>query len=1109
MSLDGNTFSFIPYSLNGIGDAGLGTSYVPYTGSLQATDLGSQAIRTTNVPTLANDLTNKLYVDTAITASSLLPLNNTWTGTNTFNNSVITNTTLTTNTTTVSNTLTVDTTANASLSNLVRTELNNILGGYSPATITVGNDFGTITNSLGVYQATSTTTFASLVLGTLTVSEKYSVSLSLKSVDTNTTNLYLYGSTTPNMTGNTGQIVGFSIPPNTTGFTVFTNTITFPVGSTYLLLVYYSQKPLGIDTLFWNAFSVTGMGSVVKNLIAPSTGLDATNKTYVDTADALRVPYTGASATVTLGSENITTTRVPLANADLTNKLYVDTAASSLLSLNNTWTGTNTFNNTLTTGVGYTSNLNSIIQTIQTPSGQSAGNFTTVGLPSGVPAGSVLSGSYLLTAGVSSGAMGMWLGAYVYTNSQNSFTFTGMAGSQALVLYVYQYNAAGTSAVAINDNPIGYSITTSSATVSGSFLANRYSLYTGKIVFYFQALAVNQSVSFSGFFHDIGSANINGSLSITGVATETPITTIGLNASNQLIKYTNPVSSVFTGSVSSTYIPYASSANVFANSIMYQSGTQINIGGTLSTTGTITSGGDVNCVIISPSGGYGRLDDRSLRPKDINAATEQFFFASYNNDGGAPYADAIGMNGWTDSSGGNTNVLMVRKDTYGIRQYQGTFGSTTAFVNSPAGSAQYMDVCMKGVGDNTKTVFQPIGGTWNVPLNVGSGTDSGGAQLITTNGNIHIDCATGTEIYIGYYRTPLNIRLDASNSIIKLTRYQYHYANVDGDAMAYFQNASAGSSAYFNLIIANNAGNVNHFINSSTRTADGGVRCYTIRNDTFGGVRFMGSNGGFSSYDQFGTGGATYCNAISNYTSTNNNGGAGWATNGYTLFCNTSQPSTSQPALALGTNNYDSTWISSLAPGVRWMASFIWAANTYIYVNGSLSAYTVGGGWVNVSDAREKEDINDLKTSRSLERIMKCKPKYYKRKYYDTDKDGKDATPVPQSIKDTICIGLLAQDVLQTNPHCVSGWKNESIKETDEDDGSRYGISYNDFTVHLIGAVQEQQKQIETLSQRSVILESHARDLEKQLADTVKSLEDYKALTDERFNKLVALIQKK
>ena len=901
--------------------------------------------------------------------------------------------------------------------------------------------------------------------------------------------------------------------------------------------IYINGVPIDITNIvpYTGADKNVDLGSYTISTTTAPTGYNLANKPYVDTQDNAvanfaSANYVGYGGTSTPAFKDVDLTTggnwsLKAYTLTATNKVVAPTAqftaitsatpslalgvdgsgnlnsfavptATNLIPLNNTWTGTNTFNNTLTTGVGYTSNLNSIIQTVQTPSGQSASNFTTVGLPSGVPAGSVLSGSYTLTAGVSSGAMGMWLGAYAYTNSQNSFSFTGMVGSQALVLYVYQYNTAGTSSVAINDNPVGYAITTSSATVSGSFLANRYSLYTGKIVFYFQALAVNQSVSFSGFFHDIGSANINGLLSITGVATETPITTIGLNASNQLIKYTNPVSSVFTGSVSSTYIPYASSANVFANSLLYQSsGTQINCADSFYATNTITAGGDMNCVIISPSGGYGRLDDRSLRPKDINPATEQFFFASWNNDGGAPYADAIGMNGWTDSSGGLTNVLMVRKDTYGIRQYQGTFGSTTAFVNSPAGSAQYMDVCMKGVGDNTKTIFQPIGGTWNVPLTVGSGTDSGGAQLITTNGNIHIDPATGTEIYIGYYRTPLNIRNFASGTIVNTTRYQNHYAGVNGDAHAYFQNANSGSSAYFNLILNCNDGNVNHFINSNTRSADGGQNCYTIRNDSNGGIRLMANNGGFASYSATGTGGATFSNAIVSYQNGAGTGNLGtWAGWGFTLFCNATQPAGSQAALGIVSNNFNTNFLVSLSPGIRWMDIQVWAAVHYHYVNGAMAAYLVGGGWVNVSDAREKEDINDLKTSRSLQRIMACKPKYYKRKYYDTDKDGKDATPAPQAEKDAICIGLLAQDVLQTNPHCVSGWKNDNVKETDDDDGSRYGINYNDFTVHLIGAVQEQQKQID--AQSKLIESLHAK------------LEALMKLTEERFDKVATLISK-
>jgi len=65
MSLDGNAQTFIPYTLNGVSDAGLGTAYVPYTGAISDTDLGGKAIRTTNTPALANDLVNKTYVDTA------------------------------------------------------------------------------------------------------------------------------------------------------------------------------------------------------------------------------------------------------------------------------------------------------------------------------------------------------------------------------------------------------------------------------------------------------------------------------------------------------------------------------------------------------------------------------------------------------------------------------------------------------------------------------------------------------------------------------------------------------------------------------------------------------------------------------------------------------------------------------------------------------------------------------------------------------------------------------------------------------------------------------------------------------------------------------------
>jgi hypothetical protein len=148
-----------------------------------------------------------------------------------------------------------------------------------------------------------------------------------------------------------------------------------------------------------------------------------------------------------------------------------------------------------------------------------------------------------------------------------------------MILYTSTYT--GGSGTPIGDYTI--IIPTTSSTVSGSFTATS----NNNLVFFFQCSATGKSVSFTGFTMtraDIesvgnttitgattitGTASVSGVITATGIATGTPVTTIGLNSSNQLIKYTNPTS-VFTGSVSSTYIPYASSANVLANSNISQ-----------------------------------------------------------------------------------------------------------------------------------------------------------------------------------------------------------------------------------------------------------------------------------------------------------------------------------------------------------------------------------------------------------------------------------------------------------------------------------------------------------------------------------------------------------
>lgn len=50
---------------------------------------------------------------------------------------------------------------------------------------------------------------------------------------------------------------------------------------------------------------------------------------------------------------------------------------------------------------------------------------------------------------------------------------------------------------------------------------------------------------------------------------------------------------------------------------------------------------------------------------------------------------------------------------------------------------------------------------------------------------------------------------------------------------------------------------------------------------------------------------------------------------------------------------------------------------------------------------------------------------------------------------------------------------------------------------------------IDNLTQRSKVFEDHARDVESQLAQTQKDFEEYKKLTESRFDKLAKLLQQK
>ncbi len=163
------------------------------------------------------------------------------------------------------------------------------------------------------------------------------------------------------------------------------------------------------------------------------------------------------------------------------------------------------------------------------------------------------------------------------------------------------------------------------------------------------------------------------------------------------------------------------------------------------------------------------IDDRTLAPADTNTRYMEFGFGSWNNNGVSPFADFLNMRSYSDNSGGNDNVLMLRKDAIGMRIYQQSFGSTTAyasyrdvaFTDSPTFTGQVVVAAgtsaapsITTTGDLNTGIFFPAADTIafgeggaeimriNSSGNVGIG-ETNPSQTLDVNGIIR----TGTALY--------------------------------------------------------------------------------------------------------------------------------------------------------------------------------------------------------------------------------------------------------------------------------------------------------------------------------------------------------------------------
>ena len=80
--------------------------------------------------------------------------------------------------------------------------------------------------------------------------------------------------------------------------------------------------------------------------------------------------------------------------------------------------------------------------------------------------------------------------------------------------------------------------------------------------------------------------------------------------------------------------------------------------------------------------GYmGYYDNRTMAPVNALPNKLQFGFTSWNNDNNHPYADYLHFGGYSDSSGGLQNLIVINKAGWGLRQYQGSYQDTNAYSN--------------------------------------------------------------------------------------------------------------------------------------------------------------------------------------------------------------------------------------------------------------------------------------------------------------------------------------------------------------------------------------------------------------------------------------------
>ena len=173
-----------------------------------------------------------------------------------------------------------------------------------------------------------------------------------------------------------------------------------------------------------------------------------------------------------------------------------------------------------------------------------------------------------------------------------------------------------------------------------------------------------------------------------------------------------------------------------------------------------TSGNAATATLVTgTSGQLQRHDIRIISPSSITTGRLQFGFTSWDNNNGSPYADFLHLRSYTDSSGGSDNLVMFLKSGIGMRIWQQTYGSGTAY-------SSFADVIIssgnQSVGGVKTFTNTPIFSEATATLSFSSAT---GAKTISTGGSTDLFLNPGGNVRVGTAGTSVAAKLQVGGDI--------------------------------------------------------------------------------------------------------------------------------------------------------------------------------------------------------------------------------------------------------------------------------------------------------------------------------------------------------